>query len=82
MARNLTGLRDFCAHFLKPTNHTRGQVFLCPLGFIKCRLETQKVQSTTNASKKIKTNHHESFCKTHRRVSLIALVCWTSQFDF
>ena len=43
----------------------RGQVFLCSLGFIKRQLEIQKVKSTADASKKIKTNHSEAFCKTH-----------------
>ena len=37
------------------------QVFLCSLAFIKRRLEIQKVKSTANASKKIKTNHREAF---------------------
>ena len=45
--------------------HTRGQVFLCTLAIIKHLLEIQKVKSTANASKKIKTNHHEAFCTTH-----------------
>ena len=49
--------------------HTRGQVFLCSLAFIKRRLEIQKVKSTANASKKIKTNHHKAFCTTHRHLS-------------
>ena len=48
-----------------PSRHTIGQVFLCSLGFIKHRLEIQKVKSTANASKKIKTNHHGAFCTTH-----------------
>ena len=50
-------------------DHTRGQVFLCSLAFIKRRLEIQKVKSTANASKKIKTNHHETFSTTHRPLS-------------
>ena len=50
-------------------SHTRGQVFLCSLGFIKRQLEIQKVKSTANASKKIKTNHHEAFSTTHRHLS-------------
>ena len=49
--------------------HTRGQVFLCSLAFIKRRLKIHKVKSTANASKKIKTNHHEAFCTTHRHLS-------------
>ena len=55
--------------------HTRGQVFLCSLAFIKRRLEIQKVKSTANASKKIKTNHHEAFCATHQLLSHPALLC-------
>ena len=49
--------------------HTRGHVFLCTLAIIKHLLEIQKVKSTANASKKIKTNHHEAFCTTHRHLS-------------
>ena len=49
--------------------HTRGQVFLCSLGFIKHRLKIQKVKCIANASTKIQTNHHEAFCTTHRHLS-------------
>ena len=59
----------------KLLRHTRGQVFLCSLAFIKRRLEIQKVKSTTNASKKIKTNHHKTFCTTHRHLSHPKLMC-------
>ena len=52
-----------------PPPHTRGQVFLFSLGFIKRRLEIQKGKSTANASKKIKTKHRETFCTTHRHLS-------------
>ena len=42
---------------------------LCCLGFIKRQLEIQKVKSTADASKKIKTNHHKAFFTTHQHLS-------------
>ena len=50
-------------------DHTGGQVLLYSMAFIKRRLKTQKVKSAAIASKKIKTNHHEAFCTTHRHLS-------------
>ena len=52
-----------------PSSHTRRQVLLCSLGFIKRQLKIQKVKSTANAPNKIKTNHHEASCTTHRNLS-------------
>ena len=46
------------SHSVHNCGHTRGQVCLCSLAFINHRLEIQRVKSTVNTSKKIKTNHH------------------------
>ena len=50
-------------------------MLLCSLAFIERRLKIQKVKSTANASKKIKTNHHKDFCTTHRHLSHPKLMC-------
>ena len=53
-----------------PKGSIPGQVFLSSMDFIEHQIEIQRLKSTTNASRKIKTNLHEAHNQSTFKSSL------------